>query len=93
MHPIMRYGDRQHPPGELANLTFSVSNAQGTAQGTAQGQRYTDPLTGINLAKYEIEDRTSPNSKHAFGFAVPQKSGTTEYIGHVVRHPHLDFGI
>jgi hypothetical protein len=73
---------------KLANTAFSVS----IAQRTAQGQRHTDPLTGINLAKYEIEDPSRPNPKLVFGFAVPQKNGTTEYIGHVVRQPNLDSG-
>jgi hypothetical protein len=83
----MRYVDRQNPPRELTNTAFLVS----IAQGTAQGQRYNDPLTGINLAKYEIEDRSTPNQKLAFGFAMPQKNGATEYIGHVVRQPNLGF--
>jgi hypothetical protein len=87
----MRCVNRQNSPRELTKTAFSVSIAQGTAQGTVQGQRYIDPLTGINLAKYEFADSTTPNPKLVFGFAVPQKIGATEYIGHVVRRQNLDF--
>jgi hypothetical protein len=60
---------------------FPVSFAQ--EGGMSDGVRYTDPLTGIQLAKYSVEDSQATKGGFTFGFALPAKNGTDEYIGHV----------
>jgi hypothetical protein len=53
--------------------------------GAPDGVKTTDPLTGIEIAKYQIEDGQATKGGFTFGFALPKKNGTDEYIGHVVR--------
>jgi len=54
--------------------------------------KYTDPLTGIQVAKYQVEDSMTTKGGYTFGFALPNKNGTDEYIGHVVRRHTFDSG-